>query len=88
MKPIVTFPKGSLTAKDKKELCSEGYIPLETNEGVTVVMPSVGPLSADDLGLCAIRALADANSDWTKAQFFKHVANAIEAKKAQPTPSK
>lgn len=81
MKPIVTFPKGSITAKDKLALCKAGYVPIETDSTLTVTQSVSQVIGGDELFRCAIRALNKAAYATDQARFLTEVAKSIEPSK-------
>lgn len=68
MKPIVTFPKGSITVKDKVAICKAGYLPIETDAQLQILYPSE-LISGNDMARCAISAIRRGNDSATMRNF-------------------
>jgi hypothetical protein len=76
MKPIVTFPKGSITAKDKLALCKAGYVPVETDVPLNITIPS-DLIAPEAFARCAMRAIHTGSDTTTKSRFIEYLNQAI-----------
>lgn len=77
MKPLVLFPAGSLTPKDKERLTKEGYLALEVADPSSVIMPNP---ETNDLTLTCLEIIRDASSDGPRSSLGRILINKEIAK--------
>lgn len=83
-KPIIVFPKGALSAKDKEKASKAGYLVLESSDPdkIRIIQPAMESLLPnDDFTMAAMAGLAESYSDSGKVKFFKEFHRAMKAKK-------
>lgn len=88
MKPIVVFPRGALKADDRKQLIAEGYLPIETDAQVKVIVSEPSVISGGELARCAIYALARANYHTANSDFVYLLAHALNKNSGDNVPLK
>lgn len=86
LKPILVFPKGTLSAKDKEKATKAGYLLLESTDPdkVRVIQPTAEQLLPnDDFTMAAMAGIAESYSDSSKVTFFKHLHKAMKARRGE-----
>lgn len=82
MKYVVVFPKGSLSARDRRALSEAEYVAVEADDPskVVVMLPGLPKISADELLLCALTAMQSEFSDSIKGKMVAELYRRLKAK--------
>jgi hypothetical protein len=89
MKQLVIFPRGQLTAEDKKKMSKLGICAIEADDPSKVVTLVPGMhVSGDMLAMCAMDAMAGRGGlnscEHFRAIFAENLRLAIKARDAKP----
>ncbi|HAL22282.1 MAG TPA: hypothetical protein DCP40_06085 [Stenotrophomonas sp.] len=85
MSQIVIFPRGQLTAADRKRMAEAGIVAVEADDpgSVVTVVPGAPLATSDDLAMAALGAVASSNLDSVAAKFAKALHNRLQAREAK-----
>lgn len=84
MKPVLIFPRGTLTAKDRERLSRNGIVGIEADDPSKVVCQLPGTLSVSDSDI-AMAALSSINDEFdVKGKFFENFMAIYKARIARP----
>lgn len=90
MKPIIVFPRGQLSNVDRAAIAKAGALAVEADDPSRVVcsIPSAPIISADDLALSMLEALAERGGDGVKGQVVDNLAAKARARVTNRTGAK
>jgi len=73
MSQIIIFPRGQVTAADRKRMAEAGIVAVEADDprSVITVVPGAPLATSDDLAMAALGAVASSNLDSVAAEFAK-----------------
>ncbi|HGM6931280.1 TPA: hypothetical protein ACKQDF_004946 [Stenotrophomonas maltophilia] len=85
MSQIIVFPRGQLTAADRKRMAEAGIVAVEADDPVSVVtvVPGAPLTSSDDLAMAALSAIATCGWNDVSARFVKELHGRLAAREAK-----
>ncbi|HIE5512994.1 TPA: hypothetical protein ACXNQL_002234 [Stenotrophomonas maltophilia] len=85
MNQIIVFPRGQLTAADRKRMAEAGIVAVEADEpdSVVTVVPGVPLATSDDLVMAALGAIVASQLDSVAAKFAKALHNRLQTREAE-----
>ncbi len=89
MSRIIIFPRGQLTAADRKRMAEAGIVAVEADDpgSVVTVVPGAPLATSDDLAMAALGAVASSNLDSVAAKFAKNLHSRLQAHEAKEVGS-
>ena len=87
-KAVMIFPRGQLTAADRRELKRAGVVAVEADDPSLVVQavpmaPMVPLAGGDDVGMAAYEALVDSNNATTAYYFLRRLHARIQKRETE-----
>ncbi|MBH1745242.1 hypothetical protein I5V28_05290 [Stenotrophomonas maltophilia] len=88
MSQIIVFPRGQLTAGDRKRMAEAGIVAVEADDpsSVVTVVPGAPLASSDDLAIAALSAIATCGWDEVAGRFVKALHGRLAAREAKAVP--
>lgn len=85
MSQVIVFPRGQLTAADRKRMAEVGIVAVEADDpgSVVTVVPGVPLATSDDLAMAALGAVASSHLDNVAAKFAKALHNRLATRGAK-----
>lgn len=85
MSQIVIFPRGQLTAADRKRMAEAGIVAVDADDpgSMVTVVPGAPLATSDDLAMTALSAVASSNLDSVAAKFAKALHDRFQTRKAE-----
>ena len=82
MKPVLIFPKNTLTPKDRERLSRAGYVGIESDDPKAVVLtiPGVPVVSDSDMVSALMTSISGVHSNTQREAFAVHLMNLWRAK--------
>lgn len=82
MSQIIVFPRGQLTAGDRKRMAEAGIVAVEADDpsSVVTVVPGAPLASSDDLAMAALSAIATCGWADVSAKFVKVLHGRLAAR--------
>jgi len=85
MKQVIVFPRGQLSAEDRKAMRAVGIVAIEADDPskVVVAVPQSAIVTGDDLLIAALAGVNCKTYDQNAATFAKTLADRIKAREAK-----
>lgn len=85
MSQIIIFPRGQLTAGDRKRMAEAGIVVVEATDpgSVVTVVPGAPLATSDDLAMAALGAIASSNLDSVAAKFVRALHCRLQARETK-----